>query len=87
MRQALAKDLPWKLKYSRAMEIVEAIESNTNGFVDFTEFVAATLHVHHLPEHDNEKWQQRSQAAFVKFNIDKDGFDRVHASIWYRKSM
>ncbi|KAH9611582.1 hypothetical protein KSS87_004439 [Heliosperma pusillum] len=74
MRQALAKDLPWKLKDSRVMEIVEAIDSNTDGFVDFTEFVAATLHVHQLHEHDNEKWQQRSQAAFEQFDVDKDGY-------------
>jgi calcium-dependent protein kinase len=50
------------------------IDSNTDGLVDFTEFVAATLHVHQLEEHDSEKWQQRSQAAFDKFDLDKDGF-------------
>lgn len=108
--QALAKDLPWKLKDSRVTEIVEAvgicymfpifqflcyfllfrrclgcsdcvvsdhlwqIDSNTDGLVDFTEFVAATLHVHQMQEHDNEKWQQLSQAAFEKFDVDKDGF-------------
>ncbi|KAE8010617.1 hypothetical protein FH972_006974 [Carpinus fangiana] len=74
MRQALAKDLPWKLKDSRVSEILTAIDSNTDGLVDFTEFVAATLHVHQMEEHDSEKWQQRSQAAFEKFDIDKDGF-------------
>ncbi|CAJ2646578.1 calcium-dependent protein kinase 28-like [Trifolium pratense] len=74
MRQALAKDLPWKLKESRVLEILQAIDSNTDGLVDFTEFVAATLHVHQLEEHDSEKWQQRSQAAFDKFDLDKDGF-------------
>jgi calcium-dependent protein kinase len=72
--QALAKDLPWKLKESRVLEILQAIDSNTDGLVDFTEFVAATLHVHQLEEHDSEKWQQRSQAAFDKFDLDKDGF-------------
>jgi len=50
------------------------IDSNTDGLVDFTEFVAATLHVHQLEEHDSDKWQQRSQAAFEKFDIDKDGY-------------
>lgn len=50
------------------------IDSNTDGLVDFTEFVAAALHVHQLEEHDSEKWHQRSQAAFEKFDIDKDGF-------------
>lgn len=50
------------------------IDSNTDGLVDFTEFVAATLHVHQLEEHDSDKWQQRSQAAFEKFDLDKDGF-------------
>ncbi|KAG6700822.1 hypothetical protein I3843_08G125800 [Carya illinoinensis] len=74
MRQALAKDLPWKLKDSRVLEILQAIDSNTDGLVDFTEFVAATLHVDQMEEHDSEKWQERSQAAFEKFDIDKDGF-------------
>ncbi|KAL5557559.1 hypothetical protein UlMin_039795 [Ulmus minor] len=74
MRQALAKDLPWKLKESRVLEILQAIDSNTDGLVDFSEFVAAALHVHQLEEHDSDKWQQRSQAAFEKFDIDKDGY-------------
>ncbi|XP_041020902.1 calcium-dependent protein kinase 28 isoform X1 [Juglans microcarpa x Juglans regia] len=74
MRQALAKDLPWKLKDSRVLEILQAIDSNTDGLVDFTEFVAATLHVDQMEEHDSEKWQERSRAAFEKFDIDKDGF-------------
>lgn len=50
------------------------IDSNTDGLVDFTEFVAATLHVHQLEEHDSEKWQQLSRAAFEKFDIDRDGY-------------
>ncbi|GAB4847533.1 Calcium-dependent protein kinase 18 [Ancistrocladus abbreviatus] len=74
MRQALAKDLPWKLKDSRVQEILQAIDSNTDGLVDFTEFVAAALHVHQLEEHDSEKWQQLSQAAFEKFDLDRDGY-------------
>ncbi|KAF3619079.1 DNA-(apurinic or apyrimidinic site) lyase 2 [Capsicum annuum] len=74
MRQALAKDLPWKMKESRVLEILQAIDSNTDGLVDFPEFVAATLHVHQLEEHNSTKWQQRSQAAFEKFDVDKDGF-------------
>ena len=41
--------------------------------MDFSEFVAATLHVHQL-EDDSDKWQLRSQAAFEKFDIDKDGY-------------
>ncbi|XP_010268687.1 PREDICTED: calcium-dependent protein kinase 18-like [Nelumbo nucifera] len=74
MRQALAKDLPWRLKEPRVVEILQAIDSNTDGLVDFSEFVAATLHVHQLEEHDSEKWQQRSLAAFEKFDVDRDGF-------------
>lgn len=50
------------------------IDSNTDGLVDFTEFVAATLHVHQLEEHNSEKWQQLSQAAFEKFDVDRDGY-------------
>ncbi|KAH7852695.1 hypothetical protein Vadar_028047 [Vaccinium darrowii] len=74
MRQALSKDLPWKLKESRVLEILQAIDSNTDGLVDFSEFVAATLHVNQLEEHNSEKWQQRSQAAFEKFDVDRDGY-------------
>lgn len=50
------------------------IDSNTDGLVDFKEFVAATLHVHQLEEHNSEKWQHLSQAAFEKFDVDKDGY-------------
>ncbi|XP_043711350.1 calcium-dependent protein kinase 18-like isoform X1 [Telopea speciosissima] len=74
MRQALAKDLPWRMKEPRVLEILQAIDSNTDGLVDFPEFVAATLHVHQLEEHDSEKWQLRSKAAFDKFDVDRDGF-------------
>ncbi|XP_057499824.1 calcium-dependent protein kinase 28-like [Actinidia eriantha] len=74
MRQALAKDLPWKLKESRVLEILQSIDSNTDGLVDFSEFVAATLHVHQLEEHSSEKWQQRSLAAFEKFDVNRDGY-------------
>ncbi|OAY57544.1 calcium-dependent protein kinase 28 [Manihot esculenta] len=74
MRQALAKDLPWKMKDSRVLEILQAIDSNTDGLVDFSEFVAAALHVHQLEEHNSEKWHLRSQTAFEKFDIDKDGY-------------
>ncbi|XP_039026098.1 calcium-dependent protein kinase 28-like isoform X2 [Hibiscus syriacus] len=74
MRQALAKDVPWKMKDSRVLEILQAIDSNTDGLVDFTEFVAATLHVNQMEEHDSQKWQMRSQAAFEKFDVDGDGF-------------
>ncbi|KAL8160446.1 hypothetical protein V2J09_001983, partial [Rumex salicifolius] len=71
---ALAKDIPWKLRDSRVLEIVQAIDSNTDGLVDFTEFVAATFHVHQFKEHDSNKWQELSQAAFDKFDVDRDGF-------------
>ncbi|KAI0500150.1 hypothetical protein KFK09_018359 [Dendrobium nobile] len=74
MRQALAKDIPWTLMEPRVLEILEAIDSNTDGLVDFSEFVAAALRVHQLEEHDSEKWQQCSKAAFEKFDIDKDGY-------------
>lgn len=77
MRQALAKDLPWTVMEARVLEILEAIDSNTDGLVDFSEFVAATLHVHQLEEHDSEKWQECSKAAFDKFDVDKDGYISV----------
>ncbi|KAL9999383.1 putative non-specific serine/threonine protein kinase [Helianthus debilis subsp. tardiflorus] len=31
------------------------MDSNKDGFVDFMEFVAATLHVHQLEDQDSEK--------------------------------
>lgn len=74
MRQALAKDLPWRMKDARALEILQAIDSNTDGLVDFSEFVAAALHVHQLEEHDSERWDRRSKAAFDKFDVDGDGY-------------
>ncbi|URE06845.1 calcium-dependent protein kinase [Musa troglodytarum] len=74
MRHALGKDLPWKLKEPRVLEIVQAMDSNTDGFIDFEEFVAATLHVHQLVEHDNGKWRSLSKAAFDKFDVDKNGY-------------
>ncbi|XP_008776807.2 calcium-dependent protein kinase 18-like [Phoenix dactylifera] len=86
MRQALAKDLPWRLKEPPVLEILEAIDSNTDGLVDFPEFVAATLHVHQMEEHDCEKWRKRCQAAFEKFDVDRDGYItpeelRMHAGL------
>nr|AIZ68218.1 calcium-dependent protein kinase 28-like protein [Albuca bracteata] len=74
MRQALAKDIPWRTREPRVVEILQAIDSNTDGLVDFSEFVAATLHVRQLEEHDNERWNSRSQAAFDKFDMDRDGY-------------
>ncbi|KAL1536821.1 Calcium-dependent protein kinase 18 [Salvia divinorum] len=74
MRQAMEKDLPWRMKDSRVLEILQAIDSNTDGLVDFSEFVAATIHVHQLEEHNTEKWHHRSQAAFEKFDVDRDGY-------------
>ncbi|XP_042464509.1 calcium-dependent protein kinase 4-like isoform X1 [Zingiber officinale] len=55
MKQALAKDVPWRLRGPRVPEILQVIDSNTDGLVDFREFVAATLHVHQM-EQDSHKW-------------------------------
>ncbi|URE30256.1 calcium-dependent protein kinase [Musa troglodytarum] len=84
MRHALAKDLPWKSKESHVLEILQAsnladglepqMDSNTDGLIDFGEFVAAALHMHQLVEHDSEKWRSLSQAAFDKFDVDRDGY-------------
>ncbi|KAJ3693989.1 hypothetical protein LUZ60_009469 [Juncus effusus] len=86
MRQALAKDVPWRLRGPRVLEILSALDSNTDGLVDFTEFVAATLHVHQMAEFDTDKWYSRCQAAFNKFDLDRDGFItpdelRVHTGL------
>nr|AGQ20411.1 calcium dependent protein kinase 2 [Zingiber officinale] len=73
MKQALAKDVPWRLRGPRVPETLQAIDSNTDGLVDFTEFVAATLHVHQM-EQDSDKWHVRCKAAFDKFDMDGDGY-------------
>ncbi|KAK1614407.1 hypothetical protein QYE76_019924 [Lolium multiflorum] len=74
MRHALSKDLPWRLKGPRVLEIIQAIDSNTDGLVDFKEFVAATLHIHQMAELDSERWGLRCEAAFSKFDLDGDGY-------------
>jgi len=56
------------------LEIIQAIDSNTDGLVDFKEFVAATLHIHQMAELDSERWGIRCQAAFSKFDLDGDGY-------------
>lgn len=65
---------PCVLEYNRGFICLMQIDSNTDGLVDFSEFVAAALHVHQLEEHNSEKWHMRSQSAFEKFDLDKDGF-------------
>ncbi|XP_044983814.1 calcium-dependent protein kinase 4-like [Hordeum vulgare subsp. vulgare] len=77
MRHALAKDLPWRLKGPRVLEIIQAVsfgKSTTDGLVDFKEFVVATLHIHQMAELDSERWGLRCQAAFSKFDLDGDGY-------------
>ncbi|CAM6050580.1 unnamed protein product [Sphagnum compactum] len=74
MKKALAEDKPWKVKESRVLEILEAMDSDMDGMIDFDEFVAATMHVHQLEESDSEKWESRSRAAFSKLDRDSDGY-------------
>ncbi|KAJ4872382.1 Calcium-dependent protein kinase 18 [Raphanus sativus] len=50
------------------------IDSNTDGFVNYSEFLVVTLHVSQLEEHDSDQWEQRSRAAFENFYMAKDGF-------------
>ncbi|XP_042452697.1 calcium-dependent protein kinase 4-like isoform X2 [Zingiber officinale] len=73
MKQALAKDVPWRLRGPRVPEILQAIDSNTDGLVDLREFVAATLHVHQM-EQDSDKWHVRCKTAFDKFDMEGDGY-------------
>ncbi|RWW53230.1 hypothetical protein BHE74_00040298 [Ensete ventricosum] len=54
--------------------LLEQMDSNTDGLIDFGEFVAAALHMHQLVELDSVKWQSLSQAAFDKFDVDRDGY-------------
>ena len=72
--QALQKDRPWAVKESRVLEILQAMDTNADGMVDFDEFVAATLHVHQIEQTNSVKWQHRSKAAFSKFDVDGDGY-------------
>ena len=50
------------------------MDRNGDGFIDFNEFVAATVHIHQLEDADSDKFQERVKAAFVKFDTNKDGF-------------
>eukprot|EP00897_Mesotaenium_endlicherianum_P008770 jgi/Mesen1/7921/ME000422S07078 len=56
------------------LDEIRVMDSNRDGRIDFDEFVAATIHVNQLEEMDVDKWQQRSKAAFQKFDTDNDGF-------------
>lgn len=74
IRAALSTDLPWHVKESKVMSILQAMDSNCDGRIDFDEFVTATLHVDQLEETDAERWQKRSKAAFSHFDTDSDGY-------------
>lgn len=74
MRHALMKDVPYYLKESKIVNILQAMDTNCDGIVDFDEFVAATLHVQQLEDPNSEKWQWRCKQAFSKFDTDNDGF-------------
>ncbi|KAJ4881212.1 EF-hand domain protein [Raphanus sativus] len=71
-RQALTKDLPWKLKDARLAAIIQAIDSNTDGLVNYAEFVAFTLYISQLDQHDSDQWEQRSGTAFGNFDMARD---------------
>ena len=49
------------------------MDTNSDGVVDFNEFVAATFHAYQLEE-DIVKWNKRISTAFELFDTDKDGF-------------
>ncbi|CAI5470113.1 unnamed protein product [Closterium sp. Yama58-4] len=74
IRHALNKDLPYEVKESKVVQILQAMDTNCDGIIDFDEFVAATLHVQQLEEADSAKWEERSRAAFNHFDTDGDGF-------------
>lgn len=74
LTQVTLKLVIWFWLFDITWSLLWQIDSNTDGLVDFPEFVAATLHVHQLEEHNNVKWQKMSKAAFEKFDVDKDGF-------------
>lgn len=78
IRQALQADIPWTVRENRVVSILQAMDSNRDGFIDFSEFVAATLHVHQLEDHDSEKYQERTRLAFQKFDTDHDGYIDMH---------
>ncbi|CAI5503281.1 unnamed protein product, partial [Closterium sp. Naga37s-1] len=74
IRHALNKDLPYEVKETKVVQILQAMDTNCDGIIDFDEFVAATLHVQQLEEADSAKWEERSKAAFNHFDTDGDGF-------------
>ncbi|KAH6556432.1 hypothetical protein KP509_1Z179400 [Ceratopteris richardii] len=74
MRQALAKNRPWSFMKSKGLDILQAVDTNNDGFIDFEEFVSATLHVNQLERFDNDKWNRLTLAAFQMFDSDNDGY-------------
>ncbi|KAH0914309.1 hypothetical protein HID58_028755, partial [Brassica napus] len=44
--EVLVKDSPWKLNDARLAAILQGIDSNTYGLVNYAEFVVVTLHAH-----------------------------------------
>ncbi|CAK9219698.1 unnamed protein product [Sphagnum troendelagicum] len=74
MKNALSADKPWSVRESRISEILQAMDANMDGMIDFDEFVVATMHMHQLEENNSEKWQSRSSAAFAKLDVDGDGY-------------
>ncbi|CAI7827322.1 unnamed protein product, partial [Closterium sp. NIES-53] len=74
IRHALNKDLPYEVKETKVVQILQAMDTNCDGIIDFDEFVAATIHVQQLEEADSAKWEERSKAAFNHFDTDGDGF-------------
>jgi len=54
--------------------ILRGMDSDGNGEIDQTEFVAAALHLTQLQRRDREQWNRRTQQAFDSLDRDKDGF-------------
>ncbi|KAJ7561275.1 hypothetical protein O6H91_03G021400 [Diphasiastrum complanatum] len=77
IKEALAKDQPWAVPETRVVEIVQAMDINRDGLVDFDDFAAATVHLDQLEHIDCERWQQVSCAAFSRYDLDKNGYITV----------
>lgn len=74
IREALTKDKMWRGQEANVMEVLNAMDTNKDGQVDFDEFAAAAVHIHQLEGVGSTAWLKQCVAAFERLDLDKDGY-------------